>query len=159
MHARKGLGARHFGYLACLALLGVAFTSPACHASGHSCPFCARFRSLMNGENIRCSYPFCLQMYENNVLSYGVMGTVTSLPAGYTVENIVQVGAGVNAVMEDWGARLLQRYGKSRTANKQRDLTVRAPVVRAPALLVLARDSERTGNVLVFGCCHNIVRI
>lgn len=67
-----------------------------------------------------------LQAYDKsrNILSYGIMNTVRSVPAGFTVETIVQTGVAVNAVMGLWGDRMRRRYGKSRDY-RARDLTTR----------------------------------
>ena len=35
---------------------------------------------------------------KKDALSYGLMGSITSLPAGFTVETVVAVSAGVNQV-------------------------------------------------------------
>ena len=45
------------------------------------------------------------------------MGTVTSVPAGHSLEIIVDFspGAGVNQAMDAWGAKLMARYGKDRS--------------------------------------------
>jgi len=50
-------------------------------------------------------------------LTYGLMGTVTSVPAGHSLEIIVDFspGAGVNEAMDAWGAKLMARYGKDRS--------------------------------------------
>jgi hypothetical protein len=65
-------------------------------------------------------------MYElsSATLSYGVMGSVTSIPAGYVLETVICAGTGVNSVMLDWGDMLLAKYNKERDAYK-RDFTLR----------------------------------
>jgi len=67
------------------------------------------------------------QAYDDSTktLSYGVLGSITSVPAQFTVETIIQLGSGVNSVMQAWGDRLLHRYGKERYAYRGKDLTVR----------------------------------
>ncbi len=67
------------------------------------------------------------QMYDNvtNTLSLGVLGSVTAVPAQYSLETILYLGSGVNAAMEGWGSTLLARYGKDR-GFKNRDITVSA---------------------------------
>ena len=58
-------------------------------------------------------------------LSYGVMGGVTSVPAGYSVSFVLSLsGAGINAAMLRWGDLLLNTYGKSREGAWQRDVTL-----------------------------------
>jgi hypothetical protein len=71
-------------------------------------------------------------MYDaaDNTLSYGVMGSATSVPAQYSLETILYLGSGVNDVMEGWGNTLLARYGKDRTG-ADRDLTVGGPPVKS----------------------------
>jgi hypothetical protein len=64
----------------------------------------------------------------SNVLSFGIMGSMTYVPAGFSVETILQVGSGVNTVFESWGDKLLHRYGKNRNY-KDRDVAVRVDVV------------------------------
>jgi hypothetical protein len=45
------------------------------------------------------------------VLSYGVMGSVSEISAGFTVETIVTACAGgINQAMMEWGSRLLTQY-------------------------------------------------
>ena len=58
-----------------------------------------------------------------SVLSYGVMGSVTSIPIGYSLETVLYAGQGVNSVMLGWGDMLLAKYGKQREAFK-RDFTL-----------------------------------
>ena len=49
------------------------------------------------------------------MLSYGIMGGVLSVPAGYSLQTILSYSnQGVNAAFESWGDKLLQRYQKSR---------------------------------------------
>jgi hypothetical protein len=45
----------------------------------------------------------------HNTLSYGVMGSVTSVPVQYSLETILYLGSGVNQAMTDWGSVLLAR--------------------------------------------------
>jgi len=65
------------------------------------------------------------QTFDNSTLSYGIMGAVTSIPPGYSVETILSVSAagGVNLPMEEWGDLLLHKYNKERYAYR-RDLAV-----------------------------------
>ena len=55
----------------------------------------------------------------NNTLSYGIMGGVTSVPAGYSVSTVLVLTAGINQAMDDWGDVLLNKYGKERYAYKR----------------------------------------
>jgi hypothetical protein len=52
------------------------------------------------------------------------MGSVTSVPAQFSLETILYLGSGINSVMTEWGNTLLARYGKDRN-HAARDLTVR----------------------------------
>ena len=70
-------------------------------------------------------------------LSYGIMGSVTSVPAGYVAETIVSGGGGINAAMLGWGDALLGRSGKDRHAYK-RDYTLRYLGYRSAAPLAVA---------------------
>ena len=47
------------------------------------------------------------------VIRAGIMGGVMSLPPGYSLDTIVYHGAGFNQAVHEWGATLLQRYGKN----------------------------------------------
>ena len=59
-----------------------------------------------------------------HVLSYGVMGSISSVPAGFAMETIVYSSAsGVSAAMLGWGDVLLKEYGKQRYAYRD-DLTM-----------------------------------
>ncbi len=66
------------------------------------------------------------QFYDPNAhtLSYGLLGSITSVPAGYTLETVLYAGDGINAGMLGWGDTLLTRYNKQRNAYK-RDFTLR----------------------------------
>lgn len=66
------------------------------------------------------------QFYDPNAhtLSYGLLGSITSVPAGYTLETVLYAGDGINAGMLGWGDTLLTRYSKQRNAYK-RDFTLR----------------------------------
>lgn len=50
----------------------------------------------------------------------GYFGTATVVPSGWVLETILTVSSGVNRAMENWGDKLLARYGKARYAY-QRD--------------------------------------
>ena len=58
-------------------------------------------------------------------LSYGVMGDVGTVPAGYKVETVLSLGSGVAPAMIAWGDKLLAAYGKRRAAAWERDMTLR----------------------------------
>merc|ERR1711968_68957 len=48
-------------------------------------------------------------------LAYGIMGSVLSVPPGFSCETIISyTHGGPRKAMEEWGTRLLNRYGKSR---------------------------------------------
>jgi hypothetical protein len=54
------------------------------------------------------------------VLSYGVMGSVTEIPAGFVIETVVSASqGGVNEAMLAWGDLLLNEYGKERYAYRR----------------------------------------
>ena len=63
-------------------------------------------------------------LYESQTLSFGLLGSITTVPVGYTLETILFAGTGVNAAMLGWGDVLLAHYGKERHAYK-RDFTLR----------------------------------
>jgi len=50
--------------------------------------------------------------------AYGLQGSITEIPAGFTLSYIVSAssgaGVGVNEAFEEWGDKLLGTYGKSR---------------------------------------------
>ena len=48
--------------------------------------------------------------------AYGMQGSITEVPAGYTLSFIVSAtpSVGVNEAFEAWGDKLLRTYGKSR---------------------------------------------
>jgi len=64
------------------------------------------------------------QEFKGGVLSFGVMGGVQSIPAGFEMEFIFQSAPdqGVNGAMQTWGKSLLDRYGKKRSVANN-DLT------------------------------------
>lgn len=49
-----------------------------------------------------------------NALSWGLLGSVASVPAGHSFEVVVSAGRGVNAAMRSWGALVLARHGNRR---------------------------------------------
>lgn len=52
---------------------------------------------------------------KSTVSGVGVLGSVTSIPAGFSIETAVVGGRGVADTLMDWGDVLLQRGGKTRT--------------------------------------------
>lgn len=54
-------------------------------------------------------------------VSYGIMGNVTSVPAGYKIANVITLSprGGVNNAMQAWGDVLLGAYGKTRDMQEQ----------------------------------------
>lgn len=65
-------------------------------------------------------------LLHGGALSYGVMGNVSSVPAGYELETgLVLSHGGISAAMMAWGDILLERYGKTRDgAWDGRDVTL-----------------------------------
>ena len=65
------------------------------------------------------------QVFANNTLSYGLMGSVQAVPAGFETETVLLLhpDGGVNAAMDAWGDVLLARGGKQRY-DYQRDPAV-----------------------------------
>ena len=54
-------------------------------------------------------------LQDSKNVAFGVMGGVTSIPAGFTLDTIVSLGDGSPAKsMHRWGEKLLRRYGKDR---------------------------------------------
>ena len=58
-------------------------------------------------------------------LSYGLLGSVADVPAGYTLEFVVSVGRGVRPAMLKWGDLLLANSGKRRDAAWDLDYSLR----------------------------------
>jgi len=56
-----------------------------------------------------------------NGMAYGLQGSVTDIPPGYTLSFVMVASSagGVNAAFEEWGDKLLHRYGKSREVTYQ----------------------------------------
>eukprot|EP00052_Salpingoeca_macrocollata_P034590 m.12039 g.12039 ORF g.12039 m.12039 type:complete len:746 (-) comp6683_c0_seq1:50-2287(-) len=79
------------------------------------------FTKDLNTSTVLSSYSNFMshsQAVNNNVLSYGVMGKVTSIPANYVLETVLVLSSGVNQAMEEWGDLLLKVYGKDRDGYK-----------------------------------------
>jgi len=51
-------------------------------------------------------------VYTSGALAAGLLGSITSIPPGYSYETIVWAGQGVNSAMTGWGRSLLTHYGK-----------------------------------------------
>jgi len=61
---------------------------------------------------------------KQNLLMYGVMGTIEKLPVGFTVQTILTLSDnGINRAMMEWGDVLLQKYGKDRSG-PENDMTL-----------------------------------
>ena len=58
-------------------------------------------------------------------LSYGLLGSVADVPAGYTLEFVLSVGRGVRPAMLKWGDLLLANSGKRRDAAWDLDYSLR----------------------------------
>ena len=58
-------------------------------------------------------------------LSYGLLGSVADVPAGYTLEFVLSVGRGVRPAMLKWGDLLLANSGKQRDAAWDLDYSLR----------------------------------
>jgi len=65
-------------------------------------------------------------LLHGGTLSYGVMGNVSAVPAGYELETVLVLSrGGISAAMMAWGDVLLERYGKTRDgAWDGRDVTL-----------------------------------
>jgi hypothetical protein len=48
----------------------------------------------------------------NKTLTFGIQGSIRSLPPGYRTSTILHVGEGIGSTMKGWGSALLRRYGK-----------------------------------------------
>lgn len=55
-----------------------------------------------------------IALHDGKTLAFGVHGTVTSCPAGFSSSAVVAVDAGINKAMRTWGNFLLNRSGKPR---------------------------------------------
>ena len=66
------------------------------------------------------------QHNDGRTLSYGLLGSVTAIPAGHSLEVVMVVSRGVNEAMLAWGDALLARHGaKRREAAWESDPTLR----------------------------------
>ena len=50
---------------------------------------------------------------QSGVLEYGLLGSITSIPANYSSSVMIHWGNGVNEAVEGYGAALLKYYGKA----------------------------------------------
>ena len=71
------------------------------------------------------SFMSAAQHYDGRTLSYGLLGSVSTVPAGHIVEVILTAGRGINAAMLSWGDWLLARSQKTRGGAWKRDMTLR----------------------------------
>ena len=53
---------------------------------------------------------------DSRAVSYGILGSVTQYPPGYSMATIIVGGTGINDAMMEWGDVLLNAYGKTRDA-------------------------------------------
>jgi len=58
--------------------------------------------------------------YHGSDLSYGIQGSITEYPKGYSVSFIMThtKKSGVNSAFEEWGDKLLNLYGKTREVQR-----------------------------------------
>ena len=60
-------------------------------------------------------------------LSYGLMGNISSVPRGFSMETmLVHSQRGINAAFTTWGDLMLARSGKTRRGAWERDMTLRS---------------------------------
>jgi hypothetical protein len=52
-------------------------------------------------------------------VAFGPLGSIVSIPTGYTIETVVSLGQGINKAVEAWGDLLLAQYGKNRYSYKE----------------------------------------
>lgn len=52
------------------------------------------------------------------VLTYGLMGSITQVDPGFSIEIMLSVGNGVNAAVRGWGGQLTSRYNKVNPEDK-----------------------------------------
>ena len=63
--------------------------------------------------------------FNSSVVGYGLMGDITNVPAGYELDTIMSYtnSGSPKTAMYEWGAKLLQKYGKTRETYEN-DLSV-----------------------------------
>ena len=52
------------------------------------------------------------QFDRNDTMRYGLLGSVTDVPAGWSSSVILSLGKGPNQAVRSWGSKLLQFHGK-----------------------------------------------
>jgi hypothetical protein len=67
----------------------------------------------------KISFSFCVQVLDTSatpwVLSYGLLGSLVSVPPKYSASVILSVGStGITKSVIEWGAKLMKMYGKTR---------------------------------------------
>ena len=70
------------------------------------------------------SFMSAAQHYDGRTLSYGLLGSMRSVPLNHSLEVILSVGSGINEAMMVWGDLLLARYAKPRDGAWRRDRTL-----------------------------------
>lgn len=63
----------------------------------------------------------------NGWLGWGLLGSITTVPAGFAMETIVSFGpsgAGITGTAEAWGKQLRNRYGKDAAEARSQDYTL-----------------------------------
>eukprot|EP01012_Entosiphon_sulcatum_P028632 TRINITY_DN3468_c0_g1_i1.p1 TRINITY_DN3468_c0_g1~~TRINITY_DN3468_c0_g1_i1.p1 ORF type:complete len:750 (+),score=126.46 TRINITY_DN3468_c0_g1_i1:23-2251(+) len=62
-------------------------------------------------------------------LAFGIMGSVTSVPSGYSLQTILQFGRGpsrgIRSAMMQWGSSLLKFYNKASEPSPEYDITLK----------------------------------
>lgn len=92
-----------------------------------SCSFQGTFLSLMRRDSAFCMVLSALTGFDSNVisivqrhLSYGILGTITEVPAGHYTETVLWIEegphSGTNAAVSNWGSFLRAKYKRKRTA-------------------------------------------
>jgi hypothetical protein len=64
------------------------------------------------------------QHFDGRTLSYGLLGSVSAVPAGHSLEVVLTLSRGVNEAMLAWGDILLAYHGKRRGAAWEADPTL-----------------------------------
>jgi hypothetical protein len=76
-------------------------------------------------------------VFSPNTISAGVLGSVTSIPAGWSLETIVFLGSGMTDTFLGWGSSLLKRFNK---------LPVTVPATRDATLDALTYYTDNGGG-------------
>ena len=83
----------------------VLFDQPASPGSSPNAMVLGYFSNFLTGS--------CVQDQRNGALDFGLLGSITSIPANYSSSMMLYFSAdGVNAAVEGYGAALLKYYGK-----------------------------------------------